>query len=94
MFKNRLFNTLIAIALVIVIAFTVREAAATAEVISQSSSTKGAKTLECAELPSRYSLRTEYVSEVGMWVPHTEGGPTGVDGGLIELLSNYRTCSR
>jgi hypothetical protein len=90
--KNRLFNLLIAIALIVVIALTVREAAATAGIISQTDSAKGVKTLECASLPSRYSIHTEYVD--GMSVTYTEDGPTGVDGGLIYLLSAYRTCSK
>jgi hypothetical protein len=79
MFKNRLFNVFVAMALVIVVALTVREAVATT-------------VIECTSLPSRYSLRTEYVD--GMWVPYTDDGPAGVDGGLIDLMSNYRTCSR
>jgi len=90
MLRNRLSNVLIAIALVIIVALTIREAAATAAIISSGDSAK----VECLSLPSRYSLRTEYVKEIGMWVVRTEDGPTGVDGGLIDLLSNYRTCSR
>ena len=94
MLRNRLFNVLVAMAVVIVIVLTAREAAATAGILSNPNSVKGAKTLECLNLPSRYSLRTEYLKEEGMSVPYTEDGPTGVDDGLIELLSNYRTCSR
>jgi hypothetical protein len=92
MFKNRLFNLFIAISLVIVIALTVQEARATAAVIT--SSTKGAKTVACESLPSRYSLQTKNVKEAELWVVYTEDGPAGIDGGLIYLLSNYRTCSR
>ena len=94
MLRNRLFNVLIAVALIIVVALTVREAAATAGIVFGTDSTKGATTLKCVSLPSRYSLRTEYVKEADMWIFRTEDGPTGVDGGLIDLLSNYRTCSR
>lgn len=93
MLKNRLFNIFVAIALVIVVALTIREAAATAEIIFETDSTKGAKALECVNLPSRYSIRTEYVKEADMWVVRSEDGPTGVDGGLLELLSNNRSCS-
>jgi hypothetical protein len=89
MLKHRLFNVLIAIALVITLAFTVREAFATTAITSQPE-TK----MACASLPSRYSIYTEYVQEADMWVIRTENGPSGVDGGLIELMSNYRTCSR
>jgi len=94
MSRNRLFNTMIVIALVMVIAFTVQEAAATASMMPEADSSNGVRTSECASLPSRYSIHTEYVQERGVWVPYTEDGPTGVDGGLIYLLSNYRTCSQ
>lgn len=94
MLRNRLFNVLIAILLVTVVAFTVREAFATTNIVSRANAKTGAAASECASLPSRYSLRTEYVQSSRMSVPYTEDGPTGVDGGLIELLSNYRTCSR
>ena len=89
MLRHRLFNLVIAIALVIVTAFTVREAVATTLIRSQ-----GGAAIKCASLPSHYSIRTEYVKEADMWVVHTENGAAGVDGGLIDLLSNYRTCSR
>jgi hypothetical protein len=92
--KNHLFNLLIAIALAILVALTVQEAAATADIIPRADSAKGAKASECASLPSPYSLHTEYVEEMGMIVTYTEDGPTGVDGGLMYLLSAYQTCSR
>jgi len=92
--RNRLFNLMIAILLITVVALTVREAFATSMIVSGTDAKKGAKTLECASLPSRYSLRTEYVKEERTWIFRTEDGPAGVDGGLIDLMSNYRTCSR
>jgi len=89
MLRNRLFNLVIAIALVILIAMTVREAVATTAIVSPVDANK-----ECASLPSRHSIHSEYVKEANMWVIRTEDGPVGADGGLIDLLSNYRTCSR
>ena len=89
MLRHGLFNLLIAIALVVVTAITAREAVATTALRSQ-----GSKAGECTSLPSRHSLRTEYVKEANMWVVRTENGPTGTDGGLIDLLSDYRSCSR
>ena len=94
MSKKRLFKVLIAVALVTAVALTVRDASATANIQSREDVTKGANIVACASLPSRYSLHTEYVKERGIWVAYTEDGPAGVDGGLIELLSNYRTCSK
>jgi hypothetical protein len=84
-----LFALSIAIALVIAAALTVREAVAISLIRSESGS--GVK---CQSLPSRYSVHTEYVDGVNMWIVHTEDGPSGVDGGLIDLLSSYQTCSR
>lgn len=89
MLRNLVFNLLIAIALVIVTAFTAREAVATTILISD-----GNKPSACASLPSRHSLSTEYVKEANMWVVRTESGTAGRDGGLIDLLSSYRACSR
>jgi hypothetical protein len=86
MFKNRLFNLLVAAALVMVVALTVREAFATASLAAHTA------TVQCNSLPSRYSIHTKNVG--GTRWTYTEDGPTGVDGGLIQLLSSYRTCSR
>jgi hypothetical protein len=94
MYKKRLFNILVALAMVITVVFTVQEAIAKSNSLSQGRAIRGAKAIECASLPSHYSLHTEVVEETGTWLPHTEDGPTGIDGGLINLLSNYRTCSK
>lgn len=94
MFKNRLFNVLIALALVMVVALTAREAFATTDVVSQGNAAHGSTTSACAILPAHLSIQTEYASEKGMWVTYTAHGPSGVDGGLMALLSSYPTCSR
>jgi hypothetical protein len=88
MLRNYLFNVFIAIALVIVVALTVREAIATSVTTSH-----GDTAAECDSLPSRYSIRTETVSTIGTRLTYTEDGPTGIDGGLIHLLSIDRACS-
>lgn len=85
---NRLFKLLIALALVIAVVLTVQKAVATTIIAPKTN-----PEMECASLPSRYSIHNEYVEGIG-WVTHTEDGPTGVDGGLIALMSSYRTCSR
>jgi hypothetical protein len=90
MFTRRLFNVFVFVALLVVVGLTVREAAATAQLVSHAKSVEPA----CASLPSLHSIRTEYVPERGVWMTYTEDGPTGVDGGLIHLLSEYRACSR
>jgi hypothetical protein len=93
MFKKRLFHLFIVIAVVIVAAFVVREALAEANVMSQNEATLSAGS-ECASLPSRYSVHSEVVEETGTRLPATEDGPTGLDGGLMNLMSSYRTCSK
>jgi hypothetical protein len=93
MLRNRMFNLLIAIALVIVVALTVREATAISSIVAKTDSANQSDT-ECSSLPSHYSIHSEYVEEIGTAMTFTEDGPTGVDGGLIHLLSAYRTCSR
>jgi hypothetical protein len=89
MSRNRLFNLIIAIALVIVLVFTVREAAATSIVTSEKEFV-----VRCHSLPSLYSIHSEYVEKAGIVVVQTEAGPTGADGGLIDLLSRYQSCLR
>lgn len=87
--RNRLFNVLVAIILVIVIALTVREALATSVTTFQTHTS-----ITCSGLPSRFSIHTVEGKGTAMRLPFTEDGPTGVDGGLKELFSSYRTCSR
>jgi hypothetical protein len=83
---HRLFNLFVLITVLVVVTMTVREAAATTVVVSQKSA--------CASLSSQPSIYTDYVQERGMWMTYTQNGPTGVDGGLIQLLSDKRTCAK
>lgn len=87
---NRLLYIGVAVALLFVIGLTIRAAAATNTLAEG----KGSSEMTCAGLPSRYSIHNEYIEEMGIWMTYTEDGPTGVDGGLIQLLSDYRTCSK
>jgi hypothetical protein len=94
MFSHRLFNIIVVIGLVVVVGLTVREVSATSTVVSQRD-TVNRPSAECVvDLPSRVSIHTEYVKETGVWMTYTEDGPTGVDGGLIYLLSNRQSCSK
>jgi len=90
MFSHRLFNIVIAIVLIALIGITAQEVSATAAVISPI----GPSNTVCASLPSHFSIHTEYVEGTGTWMTFTEDGPTGIDGGLIHLLSNRRNCSQ
>ena len=86
--KHRLFNVLIALALVVVVALTVREAFATSVTASQKDIS-----VKCQSLPSRYSIQAEAVKTTGTQLTYTEDGPTGIDGGFMDLMSTYRICS-
>jgi hypothetical protein len=48
----------------------------------------------CSTLPPRNSIHSAYVEGLGKSLTFTEDGPTGVDDGLINLYSSYRTCAR
>jgi hypothetical protein len=87
---KRLLCIVAAVALLFVIGLTVRVAAATNALAGG----KGSSVMTCASRPSRYSIHNKYTEEMGIWMTHTEDGPTGVDGGLVQLLSDYRTCSK
>ena len=91
--NHRLFNLIVAIVLLVMVGLTIREAAATTIVIAQADA-PSQSSVACADLPSRYSIRSEYVPAMDAWVIVTEDGPTGMDGGLIQLMLDYRTCSR
>ena len=92
--KNRLFHLLMVVTLVLVVAVSVRDTLAATNLTSGGNESIGTRTLECASLPSRRSLHTETVRATGTRLTFTEDGPTGVDGGLVNLLSDYRTCSK
>ena len=89
---RHLINLIVAVVLMIVVGLTIREAAVTTIIISQTDPSSRSS-VACASLPSRYSIRSEYVQAMDTWLTVTEDGPTGLDGGLIQLLSDYRTCS-
>ena len=86
--SQRFFHFLVAIALLAALTLTAREAAATSDILFH---TESVSRSECADLPSRHSIHTEYNSQRGVWNTVSEDGPTGMDGGLIHLLSD---CSR
>ena len=95
MLPNRVFNLLIVIALVALVGLTFREASATSAVIAADQSHGDlAKAAECASLPARTSIHSANTERSDLWLPYTKDGPTGLDGGLISLLSNYRDCSQ
>jgi hypothetical protein len=65
--SHHLFNLIVVAILLVVVGLTIREAAATTTVISQAAATSPSSAA-CASLPSRYSIRSEYVQAMGSWV--------------------------
>ena len=91
MFKSRLFNILIVAALIAVMALTVLQAVETTRVAHAAQQSKLANTPFC--LMPAAPIQSMYVKQMGIWVPRSASAPTGVDGGLIQILSDYRSCS-
>jgi hypothetical protein len=97
--KNRFLNFVVIAALVVLLALTTSQAAAADRLVTAGPDGKTAS----SNPPSGYcsapgasgsAIHTAYDSKVGAWITRTEGGPTGVDGGLIQLLNDRRTCSQ
>ena len=91
MLKKHLFNVVIGFALVVVIVLTISQAMKTTKVVSAASGSPD--TSDCLSLMDRLSLTSVYIEEISGWFPRTNKGLTGVDGGLLDLLSNNQSCS-
>jgi len=90
MYTNRLLNVSIAVALITLIALTIWQSIETTKVVSAASQQNAAYCISGIE---RLSMTSVYVEQARAWIPYTGNGPTGVDGGLLELLSNSRSCA-
>jgi len=99
MSKNRLFNAFIIAALVLMAALTIQQSLETTKVAlaaGESDQAQSSLAAPVCDNPSveRSSIRRVYVEQMNTWLTYTDGVPTGVDGGLIHLLSNARVCSK
>jgi hypothetical protein len=97
--KNRLFNVFVVAALALMVALTIQGAIATTRVALAAGASDQVNSPAAAPLcdfpaVERISVHRVYVEQVKSWVTYTDGGPTGVDGGLIELLSGSQDCSQ
>ena len=90
MLKNRLFNAFIIVALAVTVVLTISQAVETTKVISAASGSSDEA--YCFSGMNRLSLTSVYMKEINGWFPRTNKGPTGIDGGLLNLLSNYHAC--
>jgi len=92
MSTKRFFNLLIAIELGSFMVLTVWQSVETTKVVSAANQQNSSSDTACFSGMDRLSLTSVYVEEAGGWFPRTNKGPTGVDGGLLDLLSNYHAC--
>jgi hypothetical protein len=97
--KNRLFTVFMITALALMTAFTIQSTVATIRVAYASGASNQANPLAAVplcEFPAveRVSIHRVYIEQMKSWVTYTDGGPSGVDGGLIELLSGSQDCSK
>ena len=97
--KNRLFNLVVVVSLAALAALTISQAVATDQLVSAASDDKVAASSQisgpCTASGEEHALiHTAYDPKRGVWVTYMGDTPTGVDGGLIELLSNRSSCSK
>ena len=88
MTKNRMFYLLAVTALCAVAVLTAFQAVSAAELAAEASTaqTQAAGSPNCAfTAADGLSIEASYVAGGGGWLPQTDNGPTGVDGGLISL---------
>jgi hypothetical protein len=99
MSKNRLFSIMVVAVLILVTVLTFQQSFETSKVVLASGITDHFQVSPSGvvcdyPLVSRTSIQRVYVPQMNTSVTYTASGPTGVDGGLIHLLSDYRLCSK
>ena len=97
--KKRLFNIFMVAALVLMIALTIQGAIETTKIAMAAGTSDPLPARAAAPLcdfpaVERLAIHRVYVEQMKSWVTYTDGGPTGIDGGLIQLLSGPQDCSQ
>jgi hypothetical protein len=98
MMKNRTFNVFVAAALVTMVALIVGSSVATTR-IARAAGTSGQVhlpgTAPLCDFPvvERSAIHWVFVKGANNWFTYSDNGPTGLDGGLIHLLSDSQACS-
>jgi hypothetical protein len=93
--ENRLFNLVVILALAAMAALTISQAMATNRLVAAASNGGTAADEQCSALGvDRSSIHMVYVEQARTWLPYTKNAPTGVDGGLLQLLSERQACSQ
>ena len=95
--KNNFFNLIVIVALAVMTALTISQVAAANRIESAASNGKTSisgqtdylSSVGCAALGvSGSPIQMVYVLRSGAWIPFKNGIPTGVDGGLLQLLND------
>jgi hypothetical protein len=87
---NRLFNMLVLVTLIVMASLIIYQAASVTAVAKAAEAVRtdpAARPAQCLRTAAHQSITASYVKKLGMWVARSEDGPTGVDGGLIYVLS-------
>jgi hypothetical protein len=101
--KNLFFNLIVIMVLAVMAALTISQAAAANRIESAASNQKTfisgqanqLSSVGCAALGvSGSPIQMVYVERSGAWIPFEDGVPTGVEGGLLQLLNDRRSCSK
>jgi hypothetical protein len=97
MTKNRTFNVFVTAALFLMVALTIASSVATTRIAlaaGASDQMRSPETAPVCDFPvvERSAIHQVFVKGANNWFTYTNNGPTGVDGGLIHLLSDSQAC--
>jgi len=91
MLKNRWFNVVILVALLVVAALLIHQTFATAQTVSATTDpalnlTSSVPSGLCPFTPEEIrSIHAVYVNSIGVWLPRSTQGYTGIEGGMHDL---------
>jgi hypothetical protein len=96
MSNHRAFNVLMIFALLAVFALVIWQSVETARVVKAASAehSLSAETAYCVSAAQRASLTSTYVKDSRAWYSKIGGSATGVEGGLLSILSGQRACAQ
>lgn len=93
--KNRFYTLFVLLALAVTAALTFSQIAATEHLVSAASAEKTSANSLCSSPDVDHSsIHTVFDAQRGAWVTYAGNAPTGMEGGLIQLLDDRRYCSK
>ncbi len=93
MLKDRLFYVIVTMALLVMAALVITQSAATAKVVSDVAGQAASTSIQAGTAACPFSaqdvqsMRSEQVKDTGLWLPRTDRGFTGLEGGVLSLLN-------